>query len=147
MALLVESSLRRVNRQTGGTRRHLSAVAMKALTSGHKKQSTQESWMAWHGIRTARASTDPAYMNKLEQQLRVTSAYNPVLVTELDEQQLLEAVSQEVAKDARLNSRGREDVGSPRIEVSVAEVMRSQQDEILSQRRQQQGSIDTEVMV
>ena len=30
--------LRRVNRPTGGTRRHLSAVAMKALTSGHKKQ-------------------------------------------------------------------------------------------------------------
>ena len=51
MALLVESSLRRVNRQTGGTRRHLSAVAMKALTSGHKKQSSKESSMAWHGIR------------------------------------------------------------------------------------------------
>ena len=52
--------------------------------------------------KTARTSTDPAHMNKLEQQLRVTSAYNPVLVTELDEQQLLEAASQEVAKDARL---------------------------------------------
>ena len=34
---------------------------------------------------TARKSTDPAYMNKLEQQLRVTSAYNPVLSRELDE--------------------------------------------------------------
>ena len=28
--------------------------------------------------KTARKSTDPACMNKLEQQLRVTSAYNPV---------------------------------------------------------------------
>ena len=28
--------------------------------------------------KTARKSTDPAYMKKLEQQLRVTSAYNPV---------------------------------------------------------------------
>ena len=35
--------------------------------------------------KTARKSTDPAYMNKLEQQLRVTSAYNPVLSRELDE--------------------------------------------------------------
>ena len=52
--------------------------------------------------KTARTSTDPAYMKKLVQQLRVTSAYNPVLVTELDGQQLKEAASQEVAKDARL---------------------------------------------
>ena len=28
--------------------------------------------------KTARKSTDPAYMNKLEQQLRVTSAYKPI---------------------------------------------------------------------
>ena len=33
-----ESSLRRVNRQTGRTRRHLSAVAMNALTSGHNSE-------------------------------------------------------------------------------------------------------------
>ena len=35
--------------------------------------------------KNARKSTDPAYMNKPEQQLRVTSAYNPVLGRELDE--------------------------------------------------------------
>ena len=34
----VESSLRKVNSQTGGTRRHLSAVAMNALTSGHNSE-------------------------------------------------------------------------------------------------------------
>ena len=38
MALLVECSLRRVNCQTGVTRRHLSAVAMRALTSGHNSE-------------------------------------------------------------------------------------------------------------
>ena len=37
------------------------------------------------GNNTARKSTDPAYMNKLEQQLRVTSAYNPVVSRELEE--------------------------------------------------------------
>ena len=35
--------------------------------------------------KTGRKSTDPAYKNKLEQQLRVTSAYNLVLRRELDE--------------------------------------------------------------
>ena len=35
--------------------------------------------------KTARKSTGSAYMKKLEQQLRVTSAYNPVLSRELDE--------------------------------------------------------------
>ena len=45
--------------------------------------------------KTARKSTDPANMSKLDQQLRVTLA-------ELDEQQLLEAASQEVAIDSRL---------------------------------------------
>ena len=39
----LESSLRRVNRQTGGTRRHLSAVAMKALTSGHNSKQVTRS--------------------------------------------------------------------------------------------------------
>ena len=38
MALSVESSLRKVNSQTGGTRRHLSAVAMNALTSGRNSE-------------------------------------------------------------------------------------------------------------
>ena len=52
--------------------------------------------------KTARKSTDPAYMKKLEQQLRVTSAYNLVLSRELDEQQLLEVASQEVAIDLQL---------------------------------------------
>ena len=35
--------------------------------------------------KTARKSTDPAYMSKLEQLLRVTSAYNPILSRELEE--------------------------------------------------------------
>ena len=52
---------------------------------------------------TARKSTDPAYMKKkLEQQLRVTAAYNPVLSRELDEQQLLGVASQEVSIDLQL---------------------------------------------
>ena len=52
--------------------------------------------------KTARKSLDPADMNKFEQHLRVTSAYNPVLSRELDELQLLEAASQEVAIDSQL---------------------------------------------
>ena len=52
--------------------------------------------------KTARKSTDPAYMKKLEQQLRVISAYTPVLSRELDEQLLLKAASQEVAIDPQL---------------------------------------------
>ena len=35
--------------------------------------------------KTARKSTDPACMNKLEQQLRVTSAYSPIPSRELEE--------------------------------------------------------------
>ena len=35
--------------------------------------------------KTARKSTDPAYMNKHGQQLTVTTAYNPILSRELDE--------------------------------------------------------------
>ena len=52
--------------------------------------------------KTARKSTDPAYMSKLEQHMRVTSACNPILCRELEEKQLLEAASQEVAIDSRL---------------------------------------------